>query len=892
MRNTHFKILTFLWFALLLPSVHGFVLNQEKNKTHLRLNIFTARDFLSIDKRGEKLYLKTLNQDFYNQLVENLKGLELDRSYIKDYKVSSDNNGQVYGIEMTLTHPRVELFSFYRDRENKYVLDFWTDEKSSTPVDSTQIISSLPVESKPAEAQKMNVSKDTVTVKESRAAPARVPVPAKTVVKSPYRDFRYGASFIWDYHPISPSPAEPINLSRKTPEHFFPFRDRNIDTSEEEAHIQLSLNLYRESKWGLMAKSIQLFEKKYPQSKLVYLNEYLKANALLRENFDKGNSEPVKLAITMFENLGQTSPEYEMRKGISKYLITYFFRANEHLRALQHAKKFYVDSKENFDYEESRFAVEMMFANLAKLNQVDSIKEIAADKTLQKIMPAQLVMAYEIYSLLSLGNTEAVIERYQENERGLSKPIEPSLLFNVAEAYFRTAQYEKAIRLFDDFIAQYSHMTQSSHARLRIALSYDLLDRDFLQTRELYRNAINRSQDLSVSYEARIRYAAMRSVRPFEINDSDREVRVFLERDRRLGQEVNQQLRELLWLVRLRTFIVDGKFQEALTYLNAIPMASMPVAKRRVYEGDGAEVIYGLILEMFKKADYGRAVQVWDVYKQQYLNKVAEDSFMNFVVGKSYLKLGLYNAFDEVYTRFNKLEETPQRTFPLWVDREGQSGQKELLVELQIIRHLGLKNWNAAETELKNLASLSPRLNKIHYYQGIIFYRQQNYQAAARSLETYLSNQTQQATYDPTEVAEMMLAYSDSLYQLKDGTRFRRVAEAILNDTRDFAKDNKYMKEVREKVAYLLIENYASDDNAQSSLIVESKIAQFKTEFTQSIYLGRINLLLGMAFLKNEKNQEAREVFETLVGDEKTPDVIKELARSELSLIRIKERTI
>ena len=41
----------------------------------------------------------------------------------------------------------------------------------------------------------------------------------------PYRDYRYGSAFIWNYEVFSPELKSVINLERKTPEYFF---DQNI----------------------------------------------------------------------------------------------------------------------------------------------------------------------------------------------------------------------------------------------------------------------------------------------------------------------------------------------------------------------------------------------------------------------------------------------------------------------------------------------------------------------------------------------------------------------------------------------------------------------------------------------------------------------------------------
>jgi tetratricopeptide (TPR) repeat protein len=890
MRIINFKILTLIFTSFFSWLVQSSILIVQNNNTHLRMNIQVDRNQLSVEKRGEKILLKTLNQKIYEQISSQLDSNSLNKDYISSIKTYTDEVGRVPTIELVLTSPRVELFSFYREREKKYVLDFWTDNAKEPLVSQVQEKASGPA---PIEKDKprAKVKKDSVSSQASSPkiiSPQASPIASEAKSQLMERDFRYGAAFIWDYTAIIPSLKRPIDLTRKTAEVFYPIKDLDNPTTDEQKHLQLSINLFNDSKWGLMAKSIQLFEQKFPGSSLALNNEYLKANTILRENFEKGDLKPHQTAIILYENILSKSENYEQRSALYRYLISYYLVEQNYLSALNYAKKFYTDSRENFDYEESSFAVEVLLFSLAKLQNITQIREVTQDKTLQKIIPGQLILAFELYALLSLNEEDEVIKLFEQNEKGLARPIEATILYNAAEAYFRTAQYEKAITLFDDFVAAHSYKSESSHARLRIALSYDLLDRDFNQTTELYRNAINRSVNQTISYEARIRYTAMKSVRPKTITKDDKEIRIFLERDRRIGDEVSLELRELLWLVRLRTFIVDEEYEKALAYLNAVPLHTLSAAKKRVFEGDGAEIVYGLMKTYFQNGEFAKVIQHWDIYKDRYIDKVAQDPFVNYLVGKAYIKLGLYSGFDNLYEKFVEMAEVQKRTYPLWVKRDFSINQKVAVQELKIIRHIALENWSAAKQELDGLSKVDPSSPRIKFYSGIIAYNEKNYQLAANEFERYLTELTGPLSFDPDDVANMMMSYTDSLFRLGDQKRFQRVARAILNDTRSFSPNHNYLKEVRERVAYLLIENDAKEMTPAISLNLEAQILDFMKNYPDSQYSGRISLILGMTFINNGKTEKGQELFEKLVNDEKASEMIKEMARSELSLLRIK----
>ncbi len=717
------------------------VVQQEQAKTHLRWNIFTAKENVIVEKRGQRILLKTLNTQFFDEAKKEISSLAKNRRYIKDVRFQEPTkSNNVSTIEVQLADDNVEVFNFYRDRDQKHVFDFWkegTDEQAFKEIEKQ-------AKKKAAKAKVAKVTKekkflppvlkrDNTPAKKAKTAPKKVVKKRESKIKG-YRDFRYGASFIWDYPAFSPDLKISFDIRTKTPEHFYPIQNRPYSKSEKEAHLQLAVNLYRKKKYGLMYKSIKLFQEKYgPETDVDFL-EYLKANAILRDNIAGGNLEPLKMAINMLDSIAKRTKNYDMQKAIYKYLFAYHKKNKEYIQGLSLAKRFYVTSKENFDYEESQYAADAIVYNLAQLNQVERVSEVIREKTIRKILSKSKLLAYEIYVNHKLGKLDKVIELYETNKAGLAKPVEASILYNVAEAYFRGAKYNKAIRLYDEFISQHSYHTNSSHARLRLALIFEVMEKDINQTIVLYKNAINRSQDPLISAEARIRYAALRSVRKIDPKVEDLENRAFMDIDENVN--LTNKHKNLLWLVRLRSFIVDGNYQKALAYLSALPLTGLKPVDRRVFQADGAEVVYGIIQGLYEDSEYSKVVKEWNRFKENYVRKVANDPYMNFIVGKSYLNLGLYEGFEELYKDFKKLADSPVRSFPLWVKRRRNDDTSEMLVELNVIKNIKLKNWELANRALQEILNMNNKNNQIPYYQGLIAYAQKDYERAAKSLLT------------------------------------------------------------------------------------------------------------------------------------------------------------
>lgn len=873
--------------------VFGANILQENGTTYLRWNIFAEKDDVLITKSADGILIQTLRVDIFNDLKKSIKNLNVSNKYIKSIEVDNLNHSnKISGIRLLFSGQSIEVFNFYRSSEKKHIIDFWHNKSEES--ENKIIVDQFEKQKN----KKIKLPKRTISNKKKISVIANVKQKKKSTVKNKIlqkknRDFRYGSSLVWDYSPFVPKLNKEINLTRKTPEYFYPIKDRDYEENDRESHLQLSINLYRKKKWGLMYKSIKLYYQKYGDDADVDFNDYLKANALIR-NTEKNNSiEPTKMAINILLNIFERSDNYSLVRSVAKYLISFYMSERDNVKSLEISKKLYVKSREKFEVEDSKYAVKIILYNLSELNQIGIIRELIKEQSTLEIIPKQTSYSYEIYTLLKQGNYKEAIKFYERKESSLIDPVAPSILYNVAESYFRESKLEKAIKLYDKFIANYSYTTATSNARVRVALCYEMLNKNFDQTVELYKNAINKSQNKEVQYEAKIRYVAMRNLRKIITNDLDKEVRVFLNDSLPKTTKLKYpKIKTLLWLVRLRMFIVDKKWKKALSYLNAIPLNILRPVERRVFEGDGVEIIRGMILDNYKKGEYSKIIQIWEVYKSKYISKVAQNPYLNFIVGKSFIKVGLYNNFDLMIDGFKKYKKTPVKTFPNWIGYESKVKVSKLLLELEIIMNIRLKNWAIASKKILKLNRIDSKYNKLKYYKAKIAFHSKDYKKVIGLLENYLSDQKYKTIYDRYEIAELIKIYTDSLYNTKNYKKFKKIVTAAIRDTDDLGDQNDYLKEVRERCLYLYIELIAKDLSQENSLNLEVEILKFKKIYNKSIYLGKLNYLLGLSYFHLKRIKESKKIFNEILSDKNVTEYIKNLVKTELSVIRIQEKTI
>jgi len=876
-------------------------LQEEIFPTHTRWNIYVDKNQIQIEKQKKVVLIKTLNMEVFALLQEGLKNYQSKNKYITEVKVLGGDSDGVSTIQVELVSDKVDLFTFYRDNDKKYILDFWTNEEPGKKISEkvsekteakiekkfqmTEVLAVKPVSRKKDELKE--VVKEVE--EEKRLAQQAVINPH---LNEGYRDFRYGASMLWDYSAILPPPPGLVNLEVKTPEYFYPVKDLESMKTEKDAHAQLTINLFRSKKWGLMYKTMKLFEEKFNDKSYNNLFEYLKVNAIIKNNIENKDTAAIKMAVNMMKNLEIKADVYDMKMGLQKFIIQYYVEKKDYIRTLQYAKKYYVATRENFDYEETKKAVELMLYSMAKINLVDQIREMMQDKTIAKIVKTQLFIAYDIFSSLQRNNVDEVIRTFERNRLSLVKPIDYTILYNVAEAYFRKAKFTEAIALYDEFLTNSSHVTESGAVRLRKALCAEILDYDTKEVLAFYESALNLNQDKLIAMEAKIRYVALRNIRKITPSNDDKELRTFLNfEEPRNSLETNTMLK-LLWLVRLRLFIVDQEYDKALAYISAIPLNALRPSERRVFDADGAEVVYGLLLKNYQKAQYSQVVKVWSAFRKDYVEKVALDPFMNYLVGNSYIKLKTYDLYDKLYVDFQKLKGNPERTYPIWVERGIQKDGLKAMMELNIARDISLKNYDNALKSLEDLKTKHPDSISYQGYMAEIAFAQKDFKKAGAHYEEYLSRLDIKEYIDYSEMAQVFKNYLDSVYETGETEKFEKVSKAILKDTKVVGEKNKYMAQVRERAAYLLIERYYGKNSKESFAVLEKEIKDFQKEFSESQYKGRTSYLLGMAYLENKKESEGKNLLEKMLDDKEIPGHIKELVKTELSLLKMKERTL
>ena len=293
MAKSVFKILTFIALQIVVSlPVFADVLNQTELKTHLRWTINVQKEQVQINKKGLKVEFRSLDPEFFEQFSTDITKLPKNKNYHTNFKFfAPEQPGNPYILTVDLKDDSVELFSFYKDDNSQYVLDYWINKdivatKNASIAAKPKVVSIVKKKT-PKKIKKLSTQK-LLTKRNSDKFKVIDPLKVKRdKEKEAYRDFRYGAAFVWNYEALIPNLEQDVNLSVKAPDFLYKVLDRRFQNDDKEAHVQLNINFFKQEKWGLMTRSISLYEEKYGTDKFKALNDFMKATSMIKNSIKK-----------------------------------------------------------------------------------------------------------------------------------------------------------------------------------------------------------------------------------------------------------------------------------------------------------------------------------------------------------------------------------------------------------------------------------------------------------------------------------------------------------------------------------------------------------------------------------------------------------------------------
>ena len=684
-------------------------------------------------------------------------------------------------------------------------------------------------------------------------------------------DFRYGASFLWAYPMIPVLSNVDIDLESKSPDFYYPILNREKKIDNREGHLQLMINFYRKNKFGLMKKSIDLFEAKYKATKdELVLFEYLEANVLSKSYISTKNPGLLSSYMGKIDNIINLTNDFSLKKVLYRFLIQEDLNKKNYLSLLERGKDFFIKANENKDREMIYLSAKSIMFSLSELNQVDKLEKFMSDKDVSPWLDTQEGLSFQFLTLFKREEFNKVLSIYEAKESGMEKPIKDTILFLVAESYFQLGEIDLAEKTFKHFLKSYQYHSYASFARIRYALCRELSGATLDEVGSLYLDAINRATLPTARLEAKLRYVGALFNRKGSVTTSDKKMLAYLDTQADEEKYLVYDVKFLLWQVRLRSLIKQKKYSEALTYYTSIPLDAMPKAYQSVFERDGTEVVLGLMQEAFHQGDDGRVLKLWGIYNTKFNGNLKMTKQALYYAGSSSMKLGLKQN-SEALLELYKTQGT--ESFPQWVDREFTDLDMSALELRQLI---GTKKFDEAQKIINEVKENSPLLA---WAKVLIQSSKKNYPEMQKLIEETIIDEKLMKGIIPSDLVDILENYLTALEVNEKGDRLEKRLMSVMPV---FEANIDTFKRIKERAKFILLESYMSGKE-KKWFEIENVWNDFAKEYGSSSYLPRLVYGKAIYLIKENRGPEAKIILRKLATSDETPVHIKEMAKNELN---------
>ncbi len=729
-----------LIIAVVFISISSFaqtkaVISDQGDNIHL--------EFSGLEQWNYKLEKKTIGgKNYAEMLVPSLspqakKVLESFSSKLVS-KVLIEENAQDKSdlVRFQLSDENLETFDYLTDQPSRLIVDFYIDDKVATK----KTAKPKPIALKPKEP-----SDNEINVDLSKTAAGRKPASDAVVVGPTGQDYgklvsqkAVGAYTLFDgadpefeRFTIQPYEVREDAVIRAQENEYLHFPLMKIPLSawqkiqanpvryeisprddNENKQARLLQKLYQGKKDLVFEKTIQWFEKKYPDSEYREMTRYMLAELKLnrwRENKKIGDFEE---ALQIYRDLIKAYPDSPATERTSLSIGFLLQERADHLGALRafqnHRETDFKKTTQNFSKD------------IAKLGQVNSFNEIRQfDKALELLTQVSETTKYKSLKLDSIfrrGDVHFSAARYDEAVNAYQKAIAtypeskldfPNAFFNQAEAYFNQNKYFDSLKTHVEFLKQFSVQDYTPYVLTRVGELLEILGAPEQKSRGAFMECLFRFGENPKAIVSRLRVLTnkMKKMRVSEVDGAvDEIMKLSLSSD-------------LPGVIQFSTMMIaDGfnerkEFEKSIGLLTKYYQENPTTVDQAKFRKRIVKNIADEIHEYIQNQNFLSAMKVQQKYAQNWLRS-SDRLDLKFDMGRAFEMAGLQKqsiqSYRDVLNQLYVIKDTPLEKEKMVKERLPVVEQVSLrLAQVEAGQNENQKAWDYLR-QIKNIDRLSP----------------------------------------------------------------------------------------------------------------------------------------------------------------------------------------
>lgn len=436
---------------------------------------------------GLKLILDNVREDLGD--LSGINDLRTDKVMVVK-QPSTGGKRVVYHFMLTekARSAGIEYFDFRNKAPAEITLDYWMKAGAAPAAAAAKPAAKAPVAK--AATKKALPASAQVSTFPGCGQPLVQSADGYINFKANHRDFNYGEFF------SLATPDAEYAYSKASPEK----NERLGDKAKETAHYRLAVKLYKEGKYALVLRTMEFFHAKYPSSEFNNELRFLKANTLIQLSAALKTDRYLEQGLELLRQVILEEPDTTRGRAALAFTVQKQLEKRTPILALEltlmgaeHKPESYKNPLMPTVYRMA--SAEALYA-LGEYERAERIYQTIADENNKLSAEA----AFRIGELMvARKQYERAVISYEQSIRKFGAQAQrfPSAFFNLAESYFRMANYAEAEKAFGEFERRFPNDEITWAARIRLAeleqMKIKTADpKKHAEIAALYENIVNR----------------------------------------------------------------------------------------------------------------------------------------------------------------------------------------------------------------------------------------------------------------------------------------------------------------------------------------------------------------------------------------------------------------
>ncbi len=577
-------------------------------------------------------------------------------------------------VNIALTSENADFFAYAQPEPAAIVVDIWKKKSAEAPR-----IAAVPKRSKKEK-------------KRSIASAAKKPVKAAAQVKVLPLDEKKDLFF----RMVVPVP--PLELSGGIVElpgkleiaHTWAFATPDKKDSDGEAY-GLAQALFKEKKYGLTIRTVELIHRDFPTSKYLQEADFLRALALKKLGEEQKSDMLVQQAerslleqATKLDENGKNAPFYKVVHyyfAMKEYQSKNWFKAAERLEYLLS-----IWSKKDPEYIDLQMILAETYMKVQRPRYAERIYRYILEN--ESANPLAAEAAYRIADLLS---TEKNYDRtIEEGLKALKlypkhKKFRSELLFNIGEAYFWKKDYKNSAKFFNDFLAVSPAATIAAQAYARLGEIEEVAHRNLQAAEDQYMRAKN-----GFPFTLGDQIASLRLARIRLAGETDLSYQIASLESVYQDKEASDVIHHLAQLALIDYYLVAKKVDRAVKLAKEGFVENTGIA----YEAFRKAYARSLLEQIKDRNQNGNFAEALKIYDQNQSLVAMNGPETLLVVAATYRGLGLFQTSNQYLAQYEQEVRAGRVTASV--------GEKVSLVEERAENGFRRGDYHAVLDELKS----------------------------------------------------------------------------------------------------------------------------------------------------------------------------------------------